>query len=136
MFNSRKYGDPLPAEAEPAGTYHAWRDPETKRWHRAKLAEVSIVGFYQGSAGLQVVTEDAGYLALRTWQPATKDWSPATPLCTAAEQPSVPGFMDVIGRTSGSHPETGLAIVTDGMVAGKDGQPAQHAMWSLLPAGK
>lgn len=136
MWNQRKYGDPLPKESPPAGTYHARRDPVTGEWRRQWLSPLSIAGLYAAEKRLLVVTQEAGGIVPFEWQPAHKTWRKLPPLCTAHRVPAGPSFMDVLAASSGSNLSGGLALVSDGVLADTTRTLTERVVWALLPAAK
>ena len=131
MWNSRKYGEPLPAGAPKEGLYHARRDPGTGRWNAAYLAPVCIAGFFDSGATLELITQEGGSLMQRLWDTAIMGWGQATSLLGPDRAMTPLSFMDTLSRSSGSIVPSGPALVTDGHPP--DAPASQHLSWSVLP---
>ncbi len=133
LWNSRKYGDPLPEGSPPVGTYHAWRDPKTGAWRRRQLAPLCIAGFYRDHARLLAVTQEQGAIVPWAWQPVRECWKKLPPLCAAERIPAGPSFMDVISATSGSVMPAAPALVSDGLLLKTENGQRERVVWSLIP---
>lgn len=118
MYNVRKYGDPLPEDTQPEGTYRARRDRDGK-WILTRVGANSIAGFGDTNA---VVLQEAGAVVARSAEGASQT------LGAADKMPVWPSFMDVLSPASGSRPAPGPAVVMDGILDNT------RVLWSVLPA--
>ena len=135
MWNSRVYGDSLPEDSPPPGTYHARRDPANGVWSRSRLAPICVAGLHNAGGRLLAITQEGGTLIPWEWQAGNAGWSKLRPLCSREQIPAGPSFMDVIAPSSGSDMSAGLALVSDGLLPEAEGRPRERVVWSILPTG-
>lgn len=139
MWNSRKYGGPLPEGSPDAGVYHARRDRESGVWSHTYLCPISIAGFWLPTSEsgpekvLQVVTQENGGLVIRDWSRNSRQWLGPRTLLEKSLAPTLPTFMDILTSASGSDLRRGPVIVTDGLRPADGNIPAERVVWSLLP---
>lgn len=133
MWNGRRYGAPLPPGAPAEGMYHQRRDPASGKWTAAYLTPICIAGFWNSGTSIEVITQDAGVLTRRAWDPAHAAWSAPTPLLDPKQAPAPSTFMDVLAPSSGSALTSSPALVTDGPAPGKPGSAPQRILWAVLP---
>ncbi|NUM56588.1 MAG: hypothetical protein HUU46_23400 [Candidatus Hydrogenedentes bacterium] len=127
MYNVHKYGDPLPADSEPAGTYHSWRDANGA-WKREFIAPSTIAALYRGENEVGTVLTIGGVLSKRS---VTQTAKPGA-LIAPEQLPGAPGFFDVISPCSGSNLSKGLAVVLDSLPSPTD-KPTSRVLLAALP---
>ena len=134
LWNKRVYGEGMPPGSPAEGTYHAWRAPDAGGWRREYLGPTAITGFFVWQDGLLVIVPRNRTLVPLKWVGGEAGWKELTPLCDAKQIPAGPSFMDVISTSSGSDTHAGIALVTDGLLPGSEGESPERVLWSLLPA--
>lgn len=150
MWNVHKYGAPLPETQSPAGTYHAWRDNETEEWNLDLIAPPCVASLYGEGVGVDsgrvprdemrlfAITQQQSAITSLQWNPEGAEgerWRELPPLYPREEIAAAPVFMDVIHPGSGSVMGD-LALVSDGLLPGAEGEPSQRTIWAVLPDSK
>lgn len=130
MWNQRSYGEPLPPESPPMGIYDAWREPETGKWQRVRLAPLGIAGFFESEKGLMAAATPNNRLS---WEGPQAGWKEAGTLFDSSHAPGPAGFLDVISRASGSDTRNGIALVTDSLMPAEKDAPPMRVLWAVLP---
>ncbi|MCC6796905.1 MAG: hypothetical protein IT366_17430 [Candidatus Hydrogenedentes bacterium] len=127
MFNVHNYGEPLPADADPAGTYHSWR-PADGAWQRERIAPATIASFNKDDKTLTAVLTVNGILQRL---PLNGNAEPR-PLVAPEQLPGAPGFVDVLSQSSGSNYSKGMALVTDALPLPSE-KPTSRVLLAVLP---
>jgi hypothetical protein len=133
MWNQRKYGEPLPSDSPEEGVYHAWRDPTTGQWHRARLGPISICGFHGGPDGPVAIITQPGAIRALEWRGAAEGWVELPPLCDPGSIISGPSFMDVLSSSSGSQVQAKPVLVFDGPFPIQEYESAGRVLQAFLP---
>lgn len=135
MWNRRVYGDPLPADAEPEGAYHAWREQGTGAWKHDRVSECTLVGLFPEGRTVGAIAAVAGKHTQFQWQSAEKGWKTLGDISVAGDVQPGSSFLDVMSLASGSRLGKGhIAVVTDRLLPSEQGKPQTRVLWSLLPA--
>ncbi|MCC6490898.1 MAG: hypothetical protein IT364_25650 [Candidatus Hydrogenedentes bacterium] len=133
MWNDVKYGDPLPPESAPAGTYDSYRGPSTGIWTHERLGPITLAGFHQSGEDLSLIMEAGGTFSLSRWSPDKRTWEAQENLIETAQVPAGPSFVDVLRASSGSAVRPEPVLVTDGLLPAVEGQPQTRMLWAVLP---
>ena len=133
MYNTHVYGDPLPANAGPAGLWHAWRDAATHAWTTARLGESGIAGFTTAGEALRVFLAGNGAVLRRTWRATEREWTDPETVVPIGKAPSGPGFFDTLSASSGGPRAPGPAFISDGTL--KENDKNLCITWAVLPDG-
>lgn len=135
MWNQHVYGPPLPQGTPAAGTYRARRDPVTGVWQRDRVTPATTAGLYSEDKRLFVLANQNGTVVPHEWRGGTEQaWEEFPPLSPRGKVPAGPILLDVLNPASGSDLKAGPAVLADGLLPVRNGQPQERVLWAIIPA--
>ncbi len=132
-WNSRVYGEALPAGRAAPGLYHAWRKESEQGWHSTRLGEPLYAGLCVCQNQVWVLINEGTAIAAMPWQAQHASWGDRQVLLNQEELPVFPGFIDPLSASGNSTPAPGFAWVADGLLPGGTGPLRQYLLWGVFP---